>query len=65
MVVIKRIFKYLKGNLKYGLWYLKDTNFSLSSYKDVDWVGCVDYRRSTSGGAFFLGVKLVPWLRKK
>ena len=32
---------------------------------DVDWAGSVDDRKSTSGGAFFLGKRLVSWKRKK
>jgi len=49
----------------YGLWYSKGKNFTLISYSDVDWVGCVDDRKSTSGGAFFLGDNLVSWHNKK
>ena len=35
--------------------------FYLKAYSDVDWEGCVDDRKSTSGGAFFLGDSLVAW----
>jgi hypothetical protein len=35
------------------------------AYSDADWANCVDERKSTSGGAFFLGDSLVAWLRKK
>jgi len=63
--VVKRIFKYLKSTSDYGLWYQKGDEFSLSAYTDVDWVGSVDDRRSTSGGAFFLGDRLVLWFSKK
>lgn len=65
VATIKRIFRYLKGTPNHGLWYPKDTNFTLSAYIDVDWVGCVDDKKSTSGGAFFLGCRLVSWLKKK
>jgi hypothetical protein len=37
----------------------------LTTYSDVDWANCVDERKSTSGGAFFLGNSLVAWLSKK
>lgn len=40
-------------------------NLTLSSYTDVDWVGSMDDRKSTSSGAFFLGGRLVSWLSKK
>jgi hypothetical protein len=37
----------------------------LTSYFDVDWANCVDERKSTSGGAFFLGESIVAWLSRK
>ncbi|GJW71786.1 uncharacterized mitochondrial protein-like protein [Tanacetum coccineum] len=50
-----------------GLWYSKDTDMSLTltAYVDADHAGCQDTRRSTSGGAQFLGDKLVSWSSKK
>jgi hypothetical protein len=65
LVVVIRIFKYLKGTMTYGLWYPRNQNFQLTSYSYADWANCVDERKSTSGGAFFLGDSLVAWLRKK
>jgi hypothetical protein len=65
LVLVTKIFKYLKGPMTYGLWYPRNQNFQLSSYLDVDWENCVDERKSTSGGAFFLGNSLVAWLSKK
>jgi hypothetical protein len=65
LVVVKRIFKYLKGTMTYGLWYPRNHNFQLTTYLDVDWANCVDERKSTSGGAFFLGDSLVAWISKK
>lgn len=58
VVVVKTIFRYLKGTTDYGLWYPIRSIFTLIPYTDVDWAGCVDDGKSTSGGAFFLG----PWL---
>ncbi|KAH9299953.1 hypothetical protein KI387_011536, partial [Taxus chinensis] len=63
--VVKRIFRYLKGTMEYGLWYPKGKDFTLTAYTDSDWAGCVDDRKSTSEGAFFLGNSLVSWLSKK
>ncbi|GJR11516.1 copia protein [Tanacetum coccineum] len=62
---VKRIFQYLNGTINMGLWYLKDTDMSLTTYVDVDHAGCQDTRRSTSGSAQFLGHKLVSWSSKK
>ncbi|XP_059071864.1 secreted RxLR effector protein 161-like [Cryptomeria japonica] len=56
---VKRTFKYLKGTLNFGLWYPKCSDFTLATYCDVDWGGSVDDKKSTSGGAFFLGGCLV------
>lgn len=65
VVAVKWIFCYLKGTLDYGLWYPKCKDFTLHAYSDADWAGCVDDRKSTSGGAFFLGSNLVAWHSKK
>jgi hypothetical protein len=62
---VKRIFKYLKGTLDFGLWYPIGKYFTLIAYIDADWVGSVDDRKSTSGGAFFLGNNLVSRFSKK
>jgi hypothetical protein len=64
LVVVTRIFKYLKGIMTYGIWYPRNQNIQLTSYSDVDWENCVDKRKSTSGGAFFLGDSLVSWISK-
>jgi hypothetical protein len=34
---VKRIFKYLKGTMTYGLWYPRNQNLQLTAYLDVDW----------------------------
>lgn len=62
---VKRIFKYLQGTQNYGLWYPRGTGLTLHAYTDVDWVGSVDDRKSSSGGAFFMGPRLVSWFSKK
>ncbi|GJV49839.1 retrovirus-related pol polyprotein from transposon TNT 1-94 [Tanacetum coccineum] len=48
-----------------GLWYPKDSGFELTAFSDADHAGCVDTRKSTSGGIQFLGDKLVSWILKK
>eukprot|EP00253_Pinus_taeda_P009146 PITA_09146 len=62
---VKRIFKYLQGTQNYGLWYPRDTDLTLHAYTDVDLVGRMDDRKSTSGGASFMGSRLVSWCSKK
>jgi hypothetical protein len=36
----------LKGTLDYGLWYPKGEEFTLTTYIDVDWEGCIDDEKS-------------------
>ncbi|GJW61366.1 hypothetical protein Tco_0110701 [Tanacetum coccineum] len=49
-----------------GLWYPKDTGFNLIAFLDSDHAGCLDTRKSTSGGIQFLGGdKLISWSSKK
>nr|GFA60236.1 hypothetical protein [Tanacetum cinerariifolium] len=36
---LKRAFWYLKGIIKWGLWYLKDTAMALTAYADADHAG--------------------------
>nr|GEZ65982.1 putative reverse transcriptase domain-containing protein [Tanacetum cinerariifolium] len=55
---VKRIFRYLRGTVNTGLWYMKDSGFELTGFLDVDYVGCKDTFMSTFGGAQFLGEKL-------
>jgi hypothetical protein len=57
--VVKRIFRYLKETMTYVLWYPRNQNLQLTAYSDADWANCVDERKSTSGGAFYLGDSLV------
>nr|GEZ21515.1 retrovirus-related Pol polyprotein from transposon TNT 1-94 [Tanacetum cinerariifolium]GEZ27369.1 retrovirus-related Pol polyprotein from transposon TNT 1-94 [Tanacetum cinerariifolium] len=63
---VKRIFRYLKDTIHMGLWYPKDIGFELTAFLDSDHAGCLDSRKSTSGGIQFLGGdKLVSWSSKK
>nr|GEU70221.1 retrovirus-related Pol polyprotein from transposon TNT 1-94 [Tanacetum cinerariifolium] len=62
---LKRIFRYLRGTVNMGLWYLKDSGFELTGFSDADYARCKDTFNSTFGGAQFLGEKLVSWSSKK
>ncbi|GJQ97020.1 putative ribonuclease H-like domain-containing protein [Tanacetum coccineum] len=46
---VKRIFRYLKGQPKLGLWYPKDSPFDLEAYNDSDYAGTSLDRKSTTG----------------
>nr|GEW44343.1 retrovirus-related Pol polyprotein from transposon TNT 1-94 [Tanacetum cinerariifolium] len=62
---LKRVFRYLRGTINWGLWYLKDSAMALTAYANAVHAGCQDTRRSTLGSAQFLGDKLVSWSLKK
>ncbi|GJR87537.1 putative ribonuclease H-like domain-containing protein [Tanacetum coccineum] len=56
---VKRIFRYLKGQPKLGLWYLKDSPFDLVAYTDSDYAGASLDRKSTIGGKANKSVRLM------
>nr|GEV14876.1 uncharacterized mitochondrial protein AtMg00810-like [Tanacetum cinerariifolium] len=62
---VKRIFRYLKGHPKLGLWYPRDSLFELVAYTNSDYVGASLDRKSTTGGCQFLGSRLISWQCKK
>ncbi|GJR41513.1 putative ribonuclease H-like domain-containing protein [Tanacetum coccineum] len=47
--VVKRIFRYLKGKPKLGLWYPRVSSFDLESYSDSDYARANLDRKSTTG----------------
>nr|GEX03089.1 putative ribonuclease H-like domain-containing protein [Tanacetum cinerariifolium] len=63
--ILKKIFRYLKGQPKLGLWYLKDSPFNLEPYTNSDYVGASLDRKSTTGGCQFLRRRLISWQCKK
>ncbi|GJU21934.1 retrovirus-related pol polyprotein from transposon TNT 1-94, partial [Tanacetum coccineum] len=49
---IKKIFRYLKGQSKLGLWYPKDSPFNLEAFSDSDYAGASLDRKSTTGAKY-------------
>lgn len=62
---VKRILKYVSGTTGFGIWFSKDITMNVVGFSDADWAGCVDDRKSTSGGCFLIGNNLVAWHSKK
>ncbi|GJS66124.1 hypothetical protein Tco_0680688, partial [Tanacetum coccineum] len=62
---VKRIFRYLKGKPKLGLWYPRVSSFELEAYSDSDYAGANLDRKSTIGGYQFLGRRLISLQCKK
>ncbi|GJW71706.1 putative ribonuclease H-like domain-containing protein [Tanacetum coccineum] len=56
---VKRIFRYLKGQPKLGLWYPKYSPFDLVAYIDSDYARVSLDRKSTTRGCQFLGSRLI------
>ncbi|GKA63492.1 putative ribonuclease H-like domain-containing protein [Tanacetum coccineum] len=63
--VVKRIFRYLKHQPKFGLWYPRDSRFELEALSDSDYGGASLDKKSTIGGCQFLGRRLISWQCKK
>ncbi|GJZ05263.1 putative ribonuclease H-like domain-containing protein [Tanacetum coccineum] len=65
LYAVKRIFRYLKGQSKLGIWYPKDSPFDLVAYPDSGYTRASLDRKSTIGGCQFLGCRLISWQCKK
>jgi hypothetical protein len=61
----KRIVRYIKGTIDYGLKFCQVKNSILHGYSDSDWANCVDDMRSTSGYCFSFGSAIFSWSSKK
>ena len=64
-VALKRILRYLKGTVNYGLVYLESDKNPLIAYSDADWVGDTTDRKSTSGYVFMLAGAAISWRSSK
>jgi hypothetical protein len=62
---VKRILRYLKFTAGDGLQITKSPSTLLSTHSDLDWVGCVDDRRSTGGFLVYFGPNLISWSSHK
>lgn len=61
----KRIVRYIKGTLDYGMFYSFGNGATLYGYSDSDWAGDQDERKSTTGYVFYLGSTAFTWSSKK
>ncbi|KAE8735856.1 Detected protein of unknown function [Hibiscus syriacus] len=62
---VRRILRYVKSTIDYGLLYKKGEDCKLVGYCDVDYAGDHDTRRSTTGYVFKLGSKTISWCIKR
>ena len=63
---IKRLLRYIKGTLIYGLNFVAHENDDdLYGFADANWAGDVDTRRSISGYVFMVANGVISWSSKK
>lgn len=63
---VKRIFRYLKGTIDYGIVYgCNKINCDLVRYTNADYAGCIDTQKSTSGFIFLLNGGAITWSSQK
>jgi hypothetical protein len=65
LAAMKRIQRYLQGNLELGHHLFRTAPVDLVVYSDVDWASCPDTRQSTSGYGVFLCDNLIAWSSKR
>jgi hypothetical protein len=61
----KRILRYIKGTIVFGIFYKKGGKAELVGYSDSDYAGDQNDRKSTSGYAFLMTSGAVSWSSKK
>ncbi|CAM8928979.1 unnamed protein product [Rhodiola kirilowii] len=61
---IRRVLKYLKGTMNYGLVYVGFPSV-LEGYTDASWITNLEDHSSTSGWVFLLGGGAISWASKK
>uniref|UniRef100_A0A2N9F0Q4 Reverse transcriptase Ty1/copia-type domain-containing protein n=1 Tax=Fagus sylvatica TaxID=28930 RepID=A0A2N9F0Q4_FAGSY len=61
----KRLLRYLKQTLTFGLQIYRTSCNTLQAFSDADWAGSRDDRRSTGSFCIFLGNNLISWSCRK
>ncbi|GKC14603.1 ribonuclease H-like domain-containing protein [Tanacetum coccineum] len=62
---LKRILRYVRGAIIYGLQLHVSSTTQPTAYTDADWAGCPVTRCSTLGYCMFLGDNLLSWSAKR
>ncbi|XP_019173195.1 PREDICTED: uncharacterized protein LOC109168598 [Ipomoea nil] len=62
---LKRVLRYVKGTLQFGLRISKSDSLVVHAFSDSDWADCLVDKKSTSGFVVYLGNNLVSWVCRK
>jgi len=62
---LKRILRYIKGTIDFGLFNDYSNSFDLMGYSDSDWAGDMDDRKSTTCFVLYMGNTAFTWSSKK
>ncbi|PRQ33949.1 putative RNA-directed DNA polymerase [Rosa chinensis] len=65
LMAAKRVLRYVKGTVGFGILYKKEASGVLTAYTDSDYAGCLEDRKSTSGYAFMMSSGAVAWSSRK
>ena len=65
LMACKRVLRYLKATLNYGLKFIKEGDMKLTCFTDADWAGDLDDKKSVGAYYVYLGHNLVSWSSKK
>ena len=64
-IAVKRILRYLKGTIQFGLNYRRDAPSVITGYSDADWAEDTSDRKSTSGYVFMMAGAAISWKSNK
>ncbi|GKB57459.1 retrovirus-related pol polyprotein from transposon TNT 1-94 [Tanacetum coccineum] len=62
---LKRVFRYLRGTINWGLWYPKDTVMALTAYANAEHAGCLNTRRKAEYIAMSGCCAQILWMRSQ
>eukprot|EP00253_Pinus_taeda_P006247 PITA_06247 len=60
-IAAKRVLRYLKGTINFGIEYTNACNVELTGHSNSDWAGNPDDRKSTTGYVFNIGSGAISW----